>query len=199
MELKNNKVYENICFSDLGFSKTIVKLCTFERCEFKNCDFSESEFRDCKFTECVFKDSNLSLIKLIKARFVDTRFELCKIIGVDWTLLDWAGVTLSAQIGFDSCDISYSAFNSLELPELVVKKCKVHNVGFELCNLTGAQFCESDLANTRLNSSKLNECDFRGADNFVIDPTENSIVGAIFSFPEVLNLLSPFGVKIDQI
>jgi len=197
MELKHDSLYEGLTFSLLEFSRGLVCSSIFERCEFVDCDFNESEFTNCKFVECVFKHTNLASVKLTQARFIETRFELCKIIGVNWTLLNWTGITLSAPIGFDSCDISFSAFNSLKLPGLIVRNCKSRDVGFESCDLTGADFCKTDLTNTRFNSSKLNDCDFREASNFSINPTENSIKGANFSFPEVLNLLSSFRIKMD--
>ena len=198
MELKDNAFYEGLTFSDLEFSRGIIKSSTFERCEFVDCDFNESQFNDCKFLECVFKNSNLGLVKLTQTRFIETRFELCKIIGVNWTLLNWTGITMSAPVGFDSCDISFSAFNSLKLPGLMIRNCKAHDVGFEYCDLTGADFFKTDLTNTRFSSSELNNCDFREASNFSINPTENSIEGANFSFPEVLNLLSSFRIKMDE-
>jgi uncharacterized protein YjbI with pentapeptide repeats len=149
--------------------------------------------------ECVFRDCNLGLVKLTQTRFIETRFELCKIIGVNWTLLGWTGVTLSAPFGFDSCDISFSVFNSLKLPGLMLRNCKANDVDFESCDLTGADFTKTDLTNTRFSSSKLNDCDFREANNFSINPTENSVEGANFSFPEVLSLLSSFRIKMDGI
>ena len=81
----------------------------------------------------------------------------------------------------------------------MIRNCKAHDVGFESCDLTGADFVKTDLTNTRFSSSKLNNCDFREASNFNINPTENSVEGANFSFPEVLNLLSSFRIKMDGV
>ena len=199
MKLKDGTSYEDQIFYDLAFAQDCINRSTFDACEFVNCDFRESEFRECTFTECIFKDSDLGLVKLTQTRFTETKFERCKIIGVNWTSLDWRGVTLSAPVEFHSSDISFSVFSALRLPGLKVRNCKVHDADFALCDLTGAEFVESDLTNTRFSSTKLNECDFREASNFIINPTENFVVGANFTFPEVLNLLSYFGIKIDNI
>ena len=39
----------------------------------------------------------------------------------------------------------------------------------------------------------------RGAINYMIDPTENSIKKAKFSFPDVVNLLRSFDIEIEDI
>ena len=46
--------------------------------------------------------------------------------------------------------------------------------------------------------TRLNNCNFLEAMNYAIDPVENDIAGARFSAPEVLNLLSSFGINIDE-
>ena len=65
-----------------------------------------------------------------------------------------------------------------------------------LCDLTGSEFVHSDLANTRFSSTKLNDCDFREASNYIINPTENSVAGANFNFSDFLNLLSSLEIQI---
>lgn len=153
---------------------------------------------DCKFTDCVFKDSNLNTVRLHGTRFRSTEFSACKITGVNWTSLDWNSVALSAPMFFDACDISYSVFSGLQLPELQLTRCKAHDVDFSECDLTEADFFEADLLNTRFNQTKLDRCNFKDAINYMIDPLNNSIEGASFSVPDVLSLLSPFKIRIDD-
>lgn len=199
VELKSGTLYEGLTFSELDFSEGAVHSSTFEMCEFEYCDFTEAEFENCNYRECFFKSSNLSLVKLLDTRFVETGFESCKVTGVNWGLLNWAGTALSSPMSFESCDVSFSVFNSLNLPGLIMRNCKAHDVDFESCDLTGGNFAKTDLANTRFNSTKLNGCDFREAINYYINPNENSVAGANFSVPEVLNLLSSFGIRVDEV
>ena len=178
MELKDDTTYEDILFSELDSVKNRIKASTFESCEFVSCDFREAELMDCRLTEI--------------------QFDRCKIVGVNWTTLDWKGITVVAPVEFCSCDISFSVFRGLRLPGLKVRNCKAREVDFVLCDLTGSEFVHSDLANTRFSSTKLNDCDFRESSNYIINPTENSVAGANFNFPDVLNLLSSFEIHIDK-
>ena len=198
MKINNNRNYTNEIFSELEFHDDRVEKSEFEDCKFINCNFSESQFVKCKFIGCEFRSSNLNLIKPHNSRFFETDFKDCKITGVNWTSLDWAGFSIVSPIFFESCDISFSVFNSLKLHELSLQDCKAHVVDFSDCDLKGANFFRADLKESRFVLCKLDNCNFQEAINYYIDPLENSIKGAKFSSPEVLSLLSAFEIKIDE-
>ena len=123
---------------------------------------------------------------------------MCKLTGVNWAPIDWGSYYLSSPINFESCDISFSFFSSLKLQEITLQDCKAHDVDFSECDLRGADFFKADLKDSRFVFCKLNKCNFCDATNYYINPLENSIEGARFSFPEVLSLLSVFEIEIDQ-
>jgi uncharacterized protein YjbI with pentapeptide repeats len=198
VKIQGGTFYEEQVFDGLEFKQQSVRSSTFEFCKFIGCDFSEAEFIDCKFFDCVFKDSNLSTLRLDGTRFRNTEFSACKVTGVNWTSLDWNSVALSAPFFFDACDISYCVFSGLKLSELQLTRCKAHDVDFSECDLREADFFEADLLNARFNLSKLDQCNFKDAINYMIDPLNNSIEGASFSVPEVLSLLRPFKITIDD-
>ena len=64
--------------------------------------------------------------------------------------------------------------------------------------MKGADFSRTDLKESRFVLCKPDNCNFREAVNYYIDPLENSINGATFSSSEVLSLLSAFEIKIDE-
>jgi len=198
MKIKSNSNYTNENFNDLEFHGDIVEESEFEDCKFISCNFSETQFIGCKFIDCEFKSSNLNLVKLDKSKFIETDFKDCKITGVNWTSLDWGSFSIVSPIFFESCDISFSVFNSLKLHELSLQNCKAHDVDFSECDLKGANFFRTDLMDSKFSFSKLNRCNFQEAINYYIDPLENSIEGAVFNSPEVLSLLSRFKIKIDE-
>jgi uncharacterized protein YjbI with pentapeptide repeats len=195
--LKNDTVYEDEIFSGVKALSLKVSRSTFEECRFLDCDLAEAEFDECRFIECEFKNSNLNVIKLTGSRFFESQFEECKVTGINWTSLHWTGITVSSPMAFESCDLSFSVFNSLSLPGLVIKNCKAWNVDFESCDLIHSEFTNTDLQDARFNGTKLDKSDFDGAINYYIDPKDNSIRGAKFSFPEVINLLKAFDIKIE--
>jgi uncharacterized protein YjbI with pentapeptide repeats len=194
---KDDSSYEEMTFDGLDLQKAVIHSSSFELCKFIGCDFSSSTFSKCKFVDCEFKDCNLNLVKFDASRFLETEFTDCKITGVNWTSLNWTNVALSAPLIFESCDLSYSVFNSLQLPELVIRNCKAHDVDFADSDLTGSDFSNTDFLECRFNHTKLDKCDFRGAQNYYISPLDNSLAEAHFSVPDVLSLLSPFKINID--
>jgi uncharacterized protein YjbI with pentapeptide repeats len=198
MRIKDGASYEEQVFDALEFRQQRIRSGSFELCKFINCDFSESEFTDCRFSDCEFKDSNLNVVKFDGTRFTSTEFKNCKVTGINWTSLNWNSVALSAPFYFDACDISFSAFSALQLPELQLTRCRAHDVDFSECDLSDSDFFETDLTNTRFNRTKLDRSNFSGATSYSIDPLQNSIEGASFSLPDALSLLSPFRIKIDD-
>jgi uncharacterized protein YjbI with pentapeptide repeats len=198
MKINSNSNYTKENFSDLEFHDDRVEQSEFEDCKFISCNFSESQFVKCKFIDCEFKSSNLNLVKLYNSKFFETDFKDCKITGVNWTSLDWGSFSIVSPIFFESCDISFSVFNSLKLHELSLQNCKAHDVDFSECDLKGADFFRTDLMDSKFSFSKLDRCNFQEAINYYIDPLENSIEGAVFNSPEVLSLLSRFKIKIDE-
>ena len=112
MKINNNRNYTNEIFSELEFHDDRVEKSEFEDCKFINCNFSESQFVKCKFIGCEFRSSNLNLIKPHNSRFFETDFKDCKITGVNWTSLDWAGFSISMNAKGNVVAIGESGFDS---------------------------------------------------------------------------------------
>jgi uncharacterized protein YjbI with pentapeptide repeats len=73
----------------------------------------------------------------------------------------------------------------------------VRETDFINVDLKEACFNASDLQGSKFHNANLEKADFRGAKNYFIDPTANKVKNAVFSNPEVLALLAPFGIKIE--
>jgi uncharacterized protein YjbI with pentapeptide repeats len=137
----------------------------------------------------------MSTAKLEESKFTECRFQGCKQLGIDWS-------TLRTEFGLEldclECDLSYSLFESLDLSNSKFIHCTLHEVDFSSCNCKAVSFSESDLLKTRFTKTDLSESDFRKARNYYFDPSQNKCKGARFDYPEVLNLLASFGVKVDS-
>ncbi|ODN42163.1 pentapeptide repeat-containing protein, partial [Piscirickettsia litoralis] len=173
----------------MDLSQINLNKVTFENCQFIDCDFSESALNQCKFIDCSFKNSNLSLAKLNNSLVNEVEFNACKMTGVNWNQARWSNITLASPIFFKACDVSLSSFYELKLPELSMIDCKAHDVDFRGCDLTRADFTRTDFEKAEFMHTRLNHADFREAINYIINPVENSLTRAKFSFPEVVNLL----------
>ena len=142
-----------------------------------HCDLSLSKFPGCKFSEVSFKNS--------------------KVVGINWTELSWPQIKLASPLYFYSSNISHSSFYGLELADLIIDDCKVHDVDFRESNLTHASFIGSDLQNSLFMHTNLKHADFTNAINYSIDIQCNIITKASFSFPDVIALLNHLDIKIN--
>ena len=196
--MDNHQTYTDKRFEDLDYTKQSMSQYHFELCQFKHCDFSNCTMEECRFVDCRFQNTNFSLVKFSRSRFLDCEFYGCKLTGIDWTLLDWSNIINTSPIYLDECEISFSNFYELKFADLVVTRCKAHDVNFEGCDLSNSDFSGTDLTDTHFRSTNLRNSKFNEASNYFIHPLENDITGASFSFPEVLSLLSPFEIKIED-
>ncbi len=199
MNIGSNTDYTSKAFSGLDAKESIVQRSVFEDCRFVNCDLSGARISECRFSDCEFGNSNLSAVNFDKSQLIGATFVDCKAVGVNWTTLDWSSYRLGQPVSFESCDISFSVFSSLVLQGLCVRDCKAQDVDFSGSDLEGAEFCRTNLQDSRFSGCRLARSDFRNATNYVICPLDNSIEEAQFNSPEVLNLLSSFNIQIDQI
>ncbi|MFW5857426.1 MAG: pentapeptide repeat-containing protein [Planctomycetota bacterium] len=165
-------------------------------CTFTACDFEEAAFVDVAFEECRFERCGLVLARLEGVRFVDVVFEGCKL----------AGIVFDAEtIGRDPL----TAFRFVEtrlmgctFANLDVEKAGFRNCVLEECVFTGSRLPQADFRGARFERSSLARCnlaeaDFRDAEGLVLDPRENKLDGARFDPAGALQLLAPFGLRIE--
>ena len=100
-------------FQDLRVERDEIVSIEFHECLFLHSSFAESVLRQCRFVDCVFRQSDLSLVRFPGCSFTRTRFERCKVIGVNWTEAYWPKAGLGDSLGFSECAISHSTFLSL--------------------------------------------------------------------------------------
>jgi len=191
--------YYDQAFDAIDVENNEIKDIVFENCKFIDCNFKEASFCKCKFIDCCFKSSDLSLLNINGSSFSDVEFDSCKMTDINWTLAWWPSITLTSPIFFNHCDISFSSFYELKLATLSIINCKAQDTDFRGCHLDSADFTGTDLEKAEFMHTVLNNADFSNAINYVINPVENSLANAKFSFPEVVNLLHTFDIKIEGI
>ena len=81
-----------------------------------------------------------------------------------------------------------------------LRKCKFENttavdVDFTEANLSNLQHI--DLSGATFFRTNIEKANFTTAKNYLINPSENQIKGAIFSMPDAINLLYSFGIEIQ--
>jgi fluoroquinolone resistance protein len=190
----NKPFYGEIEFKNVKYREKRIKDTEFYNCTFFLCDFIKSEFLNCEFEKCSFLSSDLSLIKPDGSKFVDVSFNKSKLIGVNWTLIK--ALSAPSKFNFYECKIDSSSFQGLNLQGIKFIDCTAHDVDFYETDLSKSEFTSTDLLKSRFVNTNLNSADLSKATNYSIDPSLNKLKKAIFSYPEVTNLLNYLDIVI---
>lgn len=189
--------YDDHTFEKLSYEHLAVQNLTFESCRFHQCQFSAATWRRCRFIDCEWIDCNLSTASFKFSRFTQTTFDGCKMIGINWTEVDWPRIILESPVHFYRCNLSDSSFYALTLLNLIAEHCQLHNVDFRAGNFSNSQFTESDFQGSLFVHTKLEKCDFRQAVNYLINPLENKIQMSKFSMPDAVYLLEGLDIEVE--
>jgi len=160
---------------------------------FRNVDFSGKDFTNSRFSDCTFENCNLSNINMGNTRFLNARFDGCKILGINFTRCNH----FLMRMDFSRCIIQMCTFIHLEQKGICLKECKIYDCDFGYADLQGADFSGSDLRDSIFQNTNLSGASFINAINYSINPNENIIKKAKFSFPEAMSLLDKFDIIIE--
>jgi len=132
---------------------------------------------------------------LADSSFKTCSFTSCTLVGVDFTKTH---PPLVFEPKFTDCNLGFSVFSGLKLMKSSFVSCNLEEVDFAEAKMDETNFRNSELTRTIFNHSDLRGCDFRGAHNYTIDPRNNYLKGALFSEPDVLNLLKTLEIRIED-
>lgn len=180
-------------FTGLVLTQEVVTAVTFEECTFTNCNFSETQFKRCLFRDCTFQNCDLSLLDVDYSTFQRSKFEQCKLIGINW-----AKVLRIEWIEFRGCNLSYATFMELDLSKAVITDCLAKEATFAESNLTEANCTYTDFTDSRFVRTNLTKADFRGARNYSIAADLNTLKQAKFSLPEAVALLHGLDIILED-
>ncbi len=165
----------------------------YENCTFQNLDFSEINIIDCKFIDCKFHECNLSMVNIHNVSFRDTVFRGCKMLGLRFDSCLQMGISFR----FEDCQLNYASFQGLKMKNTKFTNCQIQEVDFSLVDLSNGVFENCDLTRSVFESSNLESVDFRTAYNYQFDAEENKIKKAKFKYPEVLGIMSKYGIIVE--
>ena len=165
----------------------------FEDCVFEKCIFIECVFESCRFIDSSFSECSISAPKAFNSQFTNVTFSDSKIMGFDWTKAK--NVRL---LTFKRCDISYSNFSYLRLPNLKLLECVAREVNFNGADLSEGVFTKTDFSLSVFSATNLTKADFRTSFNYSIDFKFNTLKKAKFSLPEAISLLSSLDITLEE-
>lgn len=183
-------------FQHLDLSEICLENVTFEDCVFESCDFSQGQFINCRFTQCEFLSCHLSMVSCNKTRFYEVSFKECKLLGIDWTLVDWPSLSLAAPISFEKSVLNDSCFFGLALSELTLVGCRAFDVDFREADLSQSNFRDTDFTRSLFSNTNLSRADFTQAQHYNIDIQNNYVKQAKFSRYEAALLLEYLDIEL---
>jgi len=189
----NKSSFYKETFKGLTYIKRKVQDVEFENCIFEKCIFIECVFENCRFIDCNFIECSISANKPFNSQFINVGFKDSKIMGFDWTK------TKSVRLlSFSQCDISYSNFSFIKLPNLKLLECIAKEVNFNDADLTNGVFTKTDFSKSIFSNTNLTRVDFRKAFNYGIDINFNILKRAKFSLPEATSLLKSLDIVLEE-
>lgn len=190
-DYQENKIFQNITLTEEEVAGTEFTACTFENCILESCTMTECKWIDCSFVGC-------RIINPVTERstMMDCTFVRCSLVGVNWSTLLGGGYLIPIA-ALDDCQLKYNHFVEINFAKFDFSGNTIAASLFADCNLAESKFLECKLERTEFFRCNLGKADFRNATGYVADLATNTLKGARFSFPEVVNLLQGTGIVID--
>jgi uncharacterized protein YjbI with pentapeptide repeats len=120
-------------------------------------------------------------------------FEKCKLLGIRFTVID----AFLINWVFKECVIMICDFGDMDIRGSKFLNCEMKEADFINTNLICADFAGSSLQLCKFYHANLEKVNFVGALNYYINPIDNKLKQAKFSYPEVLSLLDTFGIEVE--
>ena len=197
--VSSNCQYYNQRFNDERLDRSQLSASEFSDCTFNNWSLVEVLFIDCRFVNCRFQDCDLSLVQFQGTILSGVKFEVPKLIGIDWTLGEWSALGFRDSVEFYKCSINHSTFIGLELNGVMIRDCSALDVDFREADLTQSDFSGTDLSGSLFINTNLTRADLSRARNYHIKPEENVLTGAKFSLPEAMSLLYSMDIVLSAV
>lgn len=169
-----------------------LKEVVFSKCKFKHVELSTKKFTECKFEDCEFIRCNLNNCDFPASAFQDCIFDKCRMIGIDWSKTRG----LYFKINCTECNLSYSTFTNMKMPNCKFNDCIMEEVYFYDSKLQKVKFCGSNLKKSVFMNCDMTETDFTLAESYFFDPRQNKLKKTKLSRDQAVSLLSAFNVVI---
>jgi len=177
-----------------------------------DCEFSHQTADDVLFEQISCKRVRLNQTRLTLAQLFDVGFDGCDLAGaemekahlrrVEFTGSRLVGIKLSdaslQDVLIHKCNCEFARFWSSSFKAARFHQCMLREASFEGTDLSGVVFRECDLTRADFRNTKLKGADFRGSTISGLQIGIKDIQGAIFSPAQAIQLISLFGVTVQE-
>ncbi len=115
-------------------------------------------------------------------------------IGIDWTKCDWQSRLEVEPMRFRGSLLNDSSFFGLSIPNTVMKECRIKEVDFRQAKLQNANFSHSDMEGALFWDTHLENADFSGCENLLLDMRTCHLKGAKMGRYDALAMMSSLGI-----
>lgn len=169
----------------------------YQDCDFSACRLSGVRFQNCSFLDCRFVRCQWSGVTFSFCLMRDAVMENCGFRSIAWGGLQGRSALVQPFARLTGCAFQYCDFSGMALNAFDFSSCEFRESVFDDCKLVGADFRGVPLGRTSFTRCDLRQADFRSAEGYAIDPANNRMKEARFSFPEVVALLEGTGIRIE--
>jgi len=184
--------------SGKDFSGILIANRRFESCTFTGCQMVESVIRYCHFFDCIFEQCDLSLAQFDHCRFQNTNFRKTRLVGIDWTNLEWRIKSLQPIFYFYQCNLNYGNFFGCLLKGSTFVECMLQEADFAEADLSTVNCQRSDFSKARFLHTNLTDADFIDAQHYNINAADNTLKRTKFSLPEAVALLHSLDIILED-
>lgn len=188
------KYYEKKAIKNLELNETTFDSIEFLECRFENCDIENSLFRYCKFTDCIFSKCRIINPIFDNCSMTSSNFIECRLFGVNWNELE--SYMVSPIEHLQKCQIKYNNFVGENYSKFLFEYNDILESLFADCNLENSNFSNCNLDKTEFFRCNLKKASFENSYGYIVDVLNCNLKEAVFSFPEVTNLLNGLGIVI---
>ncbi|WP_417888025.1 pentapeptide repeat-containing protein [Zunongwangia sp.] len=185
-------INEDKKFEKINYTEKTLRNREFFQCDFIRCNFTESDLRGNTFEDCTFENCNFSMTSIDGTGFRNVLFLDSKILGIDFSKCN----EFMFSFKFENCLLDYSTFFRTKMQKTAFINCSLKQVDFSEVDLTSSLFTNSDLTGALFSRTVLEKVDFSNAQNFAIDPEQNSMKKAKFSANQLESLLYKYDLTI---
>lgn len=175
----------------------VLRNTEYNDCTFKSCRWNGVRVENCAFLGCTFEGCVFSGVVFSFCQMSDAWLLHCGFRGISWGGLQGRSAIVQPFGKVSRCDFLYNEFSGMSLAGFDFSSCSFRECVFDSCKLTGASFRAAQLGRSQFSRCDLQGADFREAEGYAIDPAQNQMKGARFSFPDVLALLDSSGIRIE--
>lgn len=180
------------------FNGLIIENKEFDSCIFTGCQMAETGFRYCHFHDCIFEQCDLSLAHFDHCYFQNTIFRKTRLVGIDWTKLEWRKNTLQPIFHFHQCNLSYGNFFGCLLKGCTFLECMLQEADFAEADLSAVNCQHSDFSKARFLHTNLTDADFIDAQQYNINAATNVLKRTKFNLPEAVALLHSLDIILEE-